>query len=651
VQLLAIVGQRNALQVSNLANSLFMTETTEEEVIELVEFLRFNNLVKADSVQMQLYQQHLETNGLQNWKTLAMRNPMFFRVPIWNPDRFLELTLPYVRWLGSKPALYLFVFITLLGFYLLSRQFDEFMSTFLHFFSWSGAVLYGATLLGVKILHELGHAYTAKAAGCRVPLIGVAMLVGWPVLYTDTSDAWQIPRRRSRLAIGAAGVSVELAVASISLFLWSISPEGMLKSAFFVLATTTWVLSVAVNFNPLMRFDGYYLLSDLIEEPNLERRAFAVGKWWLRERIFGFGMEPPEPFKKRYLVFSFAVWTYRFFLFLGIALLVYSFVFKAAGLVLFVVQMSIFIGKPVATELMVWWSLRDKVRLNMQTIRTLGILLLAMIILFVPWFTAIEAPGVLQQKYADVYVPESGQLQEMSTPNTPVNSGDVVFQLVSPELDHELQLVQDRYRELSRSQASVGFNAELRSQATVIASELRTQNQRLRSLTDKKAMLNIVAPFSGVVVDIAADIRNGDWLPRGLRLATILDPNERVIIAYLQEEDLSRVSEGVAGRFFPENVEFGVKDVVIRTIDFGGSTELDKLYLASLFGGDIAVRENDSGGLTMIRSYYRIELELQDERNAPHVVRGTVIIDGQRTSLFSQMRRRFVSVFFRETGF
>lgn len=239
----------------------------------------------------------------------------------------------------------------------------------------------------------------------------------------------------------------------------------------------------------------------------------------------------------------------------------------------------------------------------------------------------------------------------MSSPNRTVASGDVVFQLVSPELDHELQTVQERYRELSRSQASIGFNAELRSQAMVIGSELRTQNQRLRSLADKKARLNIVAPFDGVVVDIAADIRTGDWLSRGERIATVVDPGERVIVAYLQEEDLSRVSEGMIGRFYPESMEFGTKDVLIRTIDFGGSTDLDKLYLASLFGGDIAVRENDSGGLTMIRSYYRMELELQEEANAPQVVRGTVIIDGQRISLFSQMRRRFVSVFLRETGF
>ncbi|MDA1300957.1 MAG: HlyD family efflux transporter periplasmic adaptor subunit [Proteobacteria bacterium] len=652
VELLAIIGHRSAREIVRLARNLLRNETNDQELAELVQFLRLNNLVVADDVQQHQFQEVLDRSIPQGWFRGFVRNPLFFRVPVWNPDRFLDATLPSVRWLGSRWARVGFVVLTCLAFFLVSRQVDEFLATFMHFFNWSGLAVYLLTLFAVKILHELGHAYTAKAAGCRIPVIGIAFMLGWPILYTDTSDAWKIQDRKNRLMIGSAGVCVEVAVASLSLFLWSVAPEGSVKSALFLLATTSWILSVLVNFNPLMRFDGYYLLSDLIDEPNLERRSFDMAKWFLRERLFGFGLEPPENFRAAFVVYAYAVWTYRFFLFLGIAMLVFNFLFKAAGIALFIVEVVYLIGRPVYKELLVWWEMRGKMHLNATVLRNLILLVLLAGIVFAPWITSVDAPGLLQRQHVDIYVPAAGQLRTTVQENQVVAGNSVIFGLVSPELDQELRAAQHRYRELSRAQATLGFDSSLRSQAMVIASELTTQNQRVRSLADKRARLDIRAPFDGVVVDIAPDIQDGDWLPEGMRIATIVDPTKALVVAYVKEEELARIETGMTGRFFPENLEFGVRDVVIRQIDLVASTELDKPALASLFGGDIAVRESASGGMTMVKSQYRVDLELASHETYPEqVVRGHVAIDGHSTSPFSQMRRRFIAVFLRETGF
>ena len=650
VQILALIGQRSAQRITELANSLFTTKTSEEEVDELVEFLRLNNLVVADPTQQAYYQMQIAKGGERDWWQLLLRNPLFFRVPLWNPDAFLDRTLPYVQWMGSAVTRWAFMVLAILAVYLVSRQVDEFLATFLHFFSWSGLAVYFLTLLIVKILHEFGHAYTAKAAGCRVPVIGVAFLVGWPVLYTDTSDAWKIPERRKRLAIGAAGVSVEMAIAVLSLFLWSVSPEGSLKSAFFLLATTTWLLSILVNFNPFMRFDGYYLLSDLIELPNLEKRSFAMARWWLREKLFGFGVSSPEPYRRWLVLFAFGVWLYRFFLFLGIALLVYGFFFKAAGIALFLAEVTLLILRPIYREMTEWWKMRSQIKINGALLRSLLFVSVVGGLIFIPWMNDVTAAGVLQSRHSDIYLPEAGRIVRVPD-STYISETTPLFELTSPGLDHDLKLVQERYRELSRAQASLGFDERLRSQAMVVQSELRTQNQRLRGLMDKRAQLTITAPFDGHLVDLAPDINVGDWLPKGLKIETVVDRQSRILTAYLREEDLARIEAGMEGNFYPENPEFGVRQVRIREIDLVGTTELNQLYLASLFGGDIAVRESETGELSTVRSYYQIKLDLMDDGPVSQVVRGTVVINGRRASLFGQIKRRFVAVFLRETGF
>ena len=126
-------------------------------------------------------------------------------------------------------------------------------------------MIYFITLILVKCLHELGHAYVAKYHGCRVSAIGIAFLVFFPFLYTDTTDAWRLRNHKDRLLINFAGILTELHLALIATFVWGVLPEGGLGAAFFI-ATTSWISSIAINVSPFMRFDGYYVFSDWLKE-------------------------------------------------------------------------------------------------------------------------------------------------------------------------------------------------------------------------------------------------------------------------------------------------------------------------------------------------------------------------------------------------
>ncbi|HEU5408545.1 MAG TPA: site-2 protease family protein, partial [Nitrospira sp.] len=176
------------------------------------------------------------------WLMWLVHHYLFFQIPLLRPDRFLRATLPFVEWIFAKSTAWIIGAIGLVGFYLTSRQWDTFTSTMLHFFTPRGFVLYVLCLVIVKVFHELGHAYTATRYGCRVSTMGIAMVLMVPMLYSDTSDAWKLPSRRQRAAIGAAGMIVECSLAALAIFAWNFLDDDVARSLAFIMATTSLAL-------------------------------------------------------------------------------------------------------------------------------------------------------------------------------------------------------------------------------------------------------------------------------------------------------------------------------------------------------------------------------------------------------------------------
>ncbi len=285
----------------------------------------------------------------------------------------------------------------------------------------------------------------------------------------------------------------------------------------------------------------------------------------------------------------------------------YNFFFKAAGIALFLAEVIYFIARPIFNELKQWWALKDQMKWNHAMKRTVGTLTVLVLLLFVPWYSDVAAPSTLQGKSNDLYLPVPGRLI-YAKPEAQVGSGDLLFEFESPELSLEIHEVQHRYEELKWARSSLGFNSELRNEALIVESELRTQNQRLRSLVQEQSRLKVTAPFDGDLVDISPEARLRDWLPSGQKLATLLDPKDVSVTAYLAEEQLARVEEGMKATFYPDSLEFGVIDLVVEGIEFQGSPALDNLYVASTFGGGVAVRESSEGELLTVKSHYKLKL-------------------------------------------
>ena len=166
-----------------------------------------------------------------------------------------------------------------------------------------------------------------------------------PVLYTDTSESWKLTRRADRFAIAGAGIAIELMLAAWTTLAWALTSDGALRSGLFLLASTTWMWTLAINASPFMRFDGYFLLSDLVGLPNLHERSFALARRQIHWLLFGYREPNPEPAlgrsaKRAMIAFALVTWIYRLIVFLGIALLVYNLFFKLLGIFLLMVEIG-----------------------------------------------------------------------------------------------------------------------------------------------------------------------------------------------------------------------------------------------------------------------------------------------------------------------
>ena len=264
------VGQRTIEMISNWSSGTVSRLQSElqakralrvglQEIRAVLEFLKSSDLLAeterglAKSFDSRAAKQR---TSLIQW---ALHRYIFFRVPLVRPNGFLQATWPIVRPLFSRGFVILTLLMLVLGLYLASRQFSDVLAHFRAAFSFEGAVTYAVALVFVKILHEMGHAYQAVARGLRVPVMGVAFIVLFPLLYTDTTDAWRLRTRRDRLMVDMGGIFVELSLAVYATVLWCFLPDGAARDAAFAVATVSWVFSLLVNLNPLMRFDGYYL--------------------------------------------------------------------------------------------------------------------------------------------------------------------------------------------------------------------------------------------------------------------------------------------------------------------------------------------------------------------------------------------------------
>ena len=642
------------VQVAEATSAETVLEVGVEDVAEVVEFLARGQLLKSDSPAAVGKLLSIHDAGKTSWLTWLLHHYLFFRIPLVRPDAMLTRAFPLVSWFGSRAFRLATLAALALGLVLVGRQWQSFAATFVDHFSLAGLAAFGVALGFAKVLHELGHAFTAKAFGCRVPTMGIAFLVMWPMLYTDVNEAWKLTDRRQRLLVGAAGILSELTLAAWATLAWGLLPDGSTAKAMaFTLAATTWISSLAINLSPFMRFDGYFLAMDALDQPNLHPRSFALARWHLREVLFGLDEDPPEslpPATRAWMiVFAWAVWIYRLALFLGIAVLVYHFFIKVVGILLFAVEIGWFVIKPIAAELAQW-------RQRMPAIRTgrrwrygaLALMALALL-LAVPWNGRVSAPALLKARdHAQVYAPTPGLLAEiLVSAGQKVEAGSVLVRLESPDQVLRLGQAERRIGVLRYELSLIGFDESFRARSQAIAEELEGAMMERAAIAADLGRLNLTAPFAGTVTDLSTQVQAGQWVNPHEPLLTLLDGT--TVDAYVAEADLPRIKVGDSARFVPEGSGSALP-ATIAAIDRVAIKTLTEPSMAAPYGGGIPARF-DRQSLVPDGAFYRVRLSPAEPGLAAAVpLRGSALIDGEPRSLLGHALRGMASVLIREWG-
>lgn len=585
----------------------------------------------------------------------AMKNYLFIRIPLVKPDAFLTRTAASVAWIFSRRFAFFLFFGALLGFYIVGRQWSEFKDTFASLISFEGGVMAMAAMSVSKVFHELGHAYAAKTLGLRVPSMGLSLMCFAPVLWTDTTEAWKLRDRRERLLIGGAGVYAELSLAVLAALAWPLLPSGALKTAAFLTASSTWILTLAVNINPCMRYDGYYLLSDYWNVPGLQTRSFALAKWRLREWLFGLNAPPPEILSPwdcfKLTAYAFATWIYRFFLFLGIALLVYHLFFKALGIVLMLVELVFFIALPVCKEIMHWTTLRKQLTLNLSLVRSVTLLALGLLFFAFPWHAKVDGPGMLfAERQAFLFAPSGAKIAERRAVNgAQVDEGRLLFHLRSPDLEAQIGLARRKVATQRLKLSFASLDTALRAEMASDWEELERLAEDLGGLLTQREELIINAPFSGVVNDVPAWIQNGLWVADKESLG-VLTGGGSLVSVYVSEADWSRVRAGNKGKFYAMGPGWTPTPLTVVMVDARAATEVTHPELASIHGGPLPVHSDAQGKLVPEQAIYRVLCRIDDPNVRNRFLVGRATLEAAPRSLLAVVWNNFVGLLVRESG-
>jgi putative peptide zinc metalloprotease protein len=589
-----------------------------------------------------------------SWLMWLIHNYLFVRLRLIDPDRLLSALLPLVRGLYSRGGLIFVAGLGLCALYLISRQWESYTHSLVEQTTFEGLLQMGVALSIAKVFHELGHGFAAKRFGCRVPSMGIAFLVLWPVLWTDTTDAWRLVDRRQRLLIDVSGMATEIAIAAVASIAWAVLPDGPTRSAMFVLSSSTWILTLFVNLSPLMRFDGYYIMSDLLDFPNLQERGFAYTRWFMRELMFRPHAAPPErlsPTMARVVVlYSMISWIYRFFLFTGIAVLVYHLTFKVLGIILMAIEIWYFVARPIVREIMAWAKLPTLRRPNRHTFATFAVLGLVLAALCVPWRGRVDAPALLRSERQVVLLSaEPGRLVYGLPRDAHVADGEVIYRLESIEVQHDVASARARLEQAQGQQTAGSFNPERRREQQTNVARVAEAAAALADAELRQANLEIRAPFKGELRDVPEGLRPGDDIRRLERLGVLVSGRSSVIEAYVAESDLERVRPGAAARFLP--VDGPALSLVVAEVARTSTRTLDVPELGSVNEGPIPVRRAPASSTVLVPDVAIYRVTLVGTESLPPVnsrVMGEVVIDAPPRSAIAALYNRAVAVVLRE---
>ncbi len=512
---------------------------TLEDLEQFGQQLLQAGLVQNDSPQSgkQLFDQRKKRRRMELLATFT--NILYIKLPIFDPDKLLTKMLPWLRWMFTTTFLLLSVGFCLAAVFLVMTNFEMFYSrlpSYHEFFSFKTIAYLWFALGVVKVIHEFGHGLSCKAFGGETHEMGFLFLVFSPAMYCNVSDAWTLPSKWHRIIIGGAGIYVELMIAALATFVWWYTPsEPFINNMSLSLMIVCSVSTVLFNGNPLMRYDGYYVLADWLEIPNLRDRSNRYLQRLVMEHCLGIEVQP-EPYMelwRRILFVSYAVvsWVYRWVITFVILYFMATFLrpykLEIISTLLAMFSLGSMLGWPLFR---LTKNLHKRGRLpDMKTPRViisasvLAVVFLGFFVVPLP-VTRVRGPGLVRYQSEDmepVHIKVPGILQKVH-----VVEGQFVTK------DKVLAEFSNQELETRRNQTLHQFNLKREL--------IDLYNQRLRETTNANERSSLQQSLNQAVGDRDAAQRSLEDLDRLLEWLTIRAPRDGHVGGVPQPDEIGK---------------------------------------------------------------------------------------------------------------
>lgn len=575
---------------------------TQDEVIQLLAQLYSADLLTTD-VPPDFAELAERSTKLRRRQLLQqIRNPMAVRLPLFDPDRFLSATLWLVRPVFHPVGFFIWLALVLAAFVLAGTHWTELSSDVTdRVLSAQNIALMILVYPFVKALHELGHGYAAKAWGGEVHDMGLMFLVFMPVPYVDASSSSALRSKWRRAAVAAAGIMVELSLASIALQIWIAAEPGLVRAFAFNVMLIGGVSTLLFNGNPLLRYDGYYVFSDLIEVPNLATRANKYFFYIVQRYVLGVNDAEPgqmiDSERKWLFGYSIAAFAYRL-LIMSVIILFVATSFFFIGVALAIWTVLFMFGLPAVKG--AWFLLTSPVlrkcrpRALLTTAAAAAILLAAVAVVPVPYGTVVKGT-VWVPDQAVIHASADGVIAEIvATPGEEVTAEAAVLSLSDPVIIAERRIAEAARDEYRLRLGAVEFADPVK--ADIVREQLLHSVARLDRLDRRVADLTVRTPAKGQLILPRADDLVGRFVRKGDLLGYVADPGSPIVRVAILQDDIDPVQKqlhGVAVRFAGEMSR--ALPATIRRAAPAASDTLSSMALSTEGGGDIPADPRERG--------------------------------------------------------
>ncbi|RYE34335.1 MAG: peptidase M50 [Hyphomicrobiales bacterium] len=613
-------GRRTLDEVwSEVAGELEDLAPSQEQTIQILTQLHAADLLAGDEAP--LIEELVERYDTQRRREQAKRgrNPLSISIPLFDPDRMLAAMARRLPPRSGIFALLLWLVVVLPAAVLAVLHWRELTRTTSdQLLSLQNLALIACIYPVVKALHELGHGLVAKRFGAAVHETGVMLLVFYPVPYVDASGSAAFGSKWRRAAVAAAGIAVELWLAGLALFLWLVIEPGTLRALAYNVMLICGASTLLVNGNPLLRFDGYYVFTDLMEVPNLGQRA---NRWWgeLGERVvFGLRRLRADIATRRekvwFALYAPASYVYRLVLAFSIALFIAS-EYYVAGVLLAVWSLTQSVGKPL-------WTIASRIATNprltdraMRVYATLGLgggaLCAALFLVPIPHRTS--AQGV-------VWLPDHAQLRArapgfvgaaLAGLDNSVSRRQPLFQLADADLDGRIRLQKAKLREAMLRAEAERFGDQ--SKLVLQLREVEDERATLARYEERAGFRTVSAEAAGRFEVARFGDLPGRYVKEGETLGHVLPETTAFLRVVVTQDDIDLVRYRLVGVSVRLASELGrvIPAGIVREIP-AAQDELPSPVLSLDGGGPFATEPREGGRLRTLQRIFQFDVEMAE---------------------------------------